>query len=123
VRAQTVLDGGSPARSPWIMINHTLFIAFDEPVSGDDLARTLADIDAAIAGTGLARSFAARPHQPIDGEAAIPAFIGSAIIQIGLPDVAALESLFAAQAVTATFEAIRERHPYRTAWVNHEPLA
>jgi hypothetical protein len=105
------------------MINHTLFLSFTEPVTDDELAQALTDIETATTDTGLARSFAARPHLPVAGETEIPAFIGSAVIQIGLADLRSLEALFEAQAVTETFEAIRKRHPYRAAWVNHEPLA
>ncbi len=72
------------------MINHTLLFKFTEPVSDADLDQILSDIEAAVRSTRVVESFAARKHIAVPGEEAIPAFIGSAIMQIGLADLGAL---------------------------------
>ncbi|TWH75086.1 hypothetical protein JD78_03637 [Modestobacter roseus] len=105
------------------MIQQTLFISFDEPLAGDEAVAALAGIEAAIERSGLTRSLVIRPHLAVPGEEDIPAFIGSVVLQVGLPDLEALGQLFAATDVTASFDELREVHPYTTAWVNHETLS
>jgi hypothetical protein len=104
------------------MINQTLFLAFTDPISAADLETTLVEIEQATRATGLVESFAARPHLAVPGEEAIPAFIGSAVVQLGVADLNALGTLFATTEIDDVFHALRETHPYTTAWVNHEPL-
>jgi hypothetical protein len=104
------------------MIQQTLFLSFDEPLTGDDVVKALSGIEAAITQTGLTQTLAVRAHRPVPGEENIPAFIGSAILQISLTDLDTFGELFAAEEVTQSFDDLREQHPYRAAWVNHEPL-
>jgi hypothetical protein len=105
------------------MINHTLLLAFDEPISDTELDQVLTDIDAATAGTGVVTTFAARRHLAVPGEEAIPAFIATAVLQFGLADLDALGVLFTAPAVEEAFDQLRTRHPFKAAWVNHDPLS
>lgn len=105
------------------MIQQTLFISFDEPLTGDGVVKALAGIETAIAETGLTQTLALRPHVAVPGEEDIPAFIGSAILQVGLADLNALGELFASTTVTQSFDDLRAQHPYKAAWVNHEPLS
>jgi hypothetical protein len=105
------------------MINHTMLVAFADPISDEDLARFTADIEKPMQATGLVKSFATRRHIPISGEEAIPAFIATAMLQFGVADVEALGALFAAPGIEEVIETWQREHPYRVAWVNHESLA
>ena len=105
------------------MINHTLLIQFTDPIPDTDLDQFLKDIEKATRETGALRSCAAQRHIPVPGEEQIPAFIATAVVQLGIADLDALGALFAASAVDEVFHTWRGRHPYKTAWVNHAPLA
>jgi hypothetical protein len=105
------------------MINQTMFISFTDPIPSADINQALADIEAATRGTGVVESFTSSHHLAVAGEESIPAFIGTVIFQIGVPDLDALGALFAAPSVDEVFHNLRKIHPYTTAWVNHEPLA
>jgi hypothetical protein len=104
------------------MINHTMLVRFDQPVPDADLDQYLADIEKAARDTGALHSFAARRHLPVPGEEQIPGFIATIVVQLGLADLGALATLFAAPAVGEVFDRWRARHSYQVAWVNHEPL-
>jgi hypothetical protein len=104
------------------MINHTMLVAFADPISDEDLAQFTTDIEKPMQATGLVRSFATRRHIAIAGEEAIPAFIATAVLQFGVDDVDALGALFAAPGIDEVIEHWQRERPYRVAWVNHEPL-
>jgi hypothetical protein len=104
------------------MVIHTMLVSFTNPVSDSELGQALSHIEAATRATGVVESFAASRHLAVPGEEAIPAFIGSAILQIGLADLGALKTLFTTATVDEAFDSLREDHPYSVAWVNHEPL-
>jgi hypothetical protein len=50
------------------VINHTMIVSFDQPLSGTELDQYLADIEQAMLDTGLVQSAATRRHIPIPGE-------------------------------------------------------
>jgi hypothetical protein len=104
------------------MINHTMLVAFADPISDSDLALFTADIEQPMQATGLVRSFATRRHIAIGAEEAIPAFIATAVLQFGVDDVDALGALFAAPGIEEVIDRWQAEHPYRVAWVNHEAL-
>ncbi|MQY17227.1 hypothetical protein [Nocardia macrotermitis] len=104
------------------MINHTMIVAFDEPLPDTELDRYLADIEQAMLGTGLAQSVVARRHLAIPGEAEIPALIATAVIQFALPDLETLGKAFAAPSVHEIIDRWQSRYPYKVAFANHEPL-
>ena len=105
------------------MIQQTLFISFTEPLTSETVLEALAGIKTTIIRTGLTQAVAVRPHLAVPGEREIPAFIGSAILQVTVTDLESLGELFASTEVTSSFDELRKRHPYETAWVNHEPLS
>lgn len=105
------------------MINHTMMVAFDQPLPADELDQYLADVERAMLDTGLAESVVARRHLPIPGEEAIPALIATAIVQIAVADADTLAKAFTAPGLHEVIDRWQSRHPYRVAWANHEPLA
>jgi hypothetical protein len=105
------------------MINHTMIVSFDQPLSAAELDQYLADIERVILDTGLVQSVVARRHIPIPGEEAIPALIATAIVQIALADTDALAKAFTAPGMDEVIEHWQSRHPYKVAWANHEPLS
>ncbi|MCZ0971011.1 hypothetical protein O1L55_04940 [Streptomyces albulus] len=105
------------------MINHTMFVQFTEPIPDTDLDQYLADVETAAKNTGSLLTFAARRHIRVPGEEQIPAFIATAVVQLGVADLEALGTLFASPEVDEVFDTWRARHPYKAAWANHETLA
>ncbi|MGS2589300.1 hypothetical protein [Streptomyces hebeiensis] len=105
------------------MIHHTMFVQFTEPIPDADLNQYFADLEKATRGTGVLQTFAAQRHIPVPGEEQIPAFIATAVVQLGAADVEALGTLFAAPEVGEVFDTWRTRYPFKAAWANHETLA
>lgn len=105
------------------MIQHTMFVQFTEPIPVTDLNQYLADLEEAARGTGVLRTFAAQHHIPVPGEEQIPAFIATVVVQLGVADVEALGTVFAAPEVGEVFDTWRTRYPFKAAWANHEALA
>ncbi|MEU6120208.1 hypothetical protein ABZ840_37400 [Streptomyces sp. NPDC047117] len=105
------------------MMQHTMFVQFTEPIPDADLNQYLADLEKAAKGTGILQTFAAQRHIPVPGEEQIPAFIATAVVQLGAADVEALGTLFAAPEVGEVFDTWRTRYPFKAAWANHEALA
>ncbi len=105
------------------MIYHTLLVQFTNEIPGADLDQYLADVEKATNDTGVLESFAAQKHVRVQGEEAIPAFIATVIIQLGVADLDALATLFSAPAVDEVFDTWRTRQPYSAAWANHQALA
>ncbi|WP_030994931.1 hypothetical protein [Streptomyces sp. NRRL F-5630] len=105
------------------MIQHTMFVQFTAPIPEHDLKQYLADLETAAKGTGVLQTFAAQRHIPVPGEEKIPAFIATAVVQLGTADLEALGTLFAAPEVGEVFDTWRARYPFKAAWANHEALA
>ncbi len=67
-----------------------MLISFTEPVSDTELNQVLSGIEEATKDTGRVESSSAGKHIAVPDEESIPAFIGSAVLQIGVTDLAAL---------------------------------
>lgn len=104
------------------MINHTMIVSFDQVLPVDELDRYLSDIEQVMLESGLVQSAVTRRHIPIAGEEAIPALIGTAIVQFAVTDAETLAKAFAAPGVHEVIDRWQARYPYRVAWANHEPL-
>ncbi|MFJ4650588.1 hypothetical protein ACIP5Y_04835 [Nocardia sp. NPDC088792] len=105
------------------MIQHTMIVSFNEPLPDGELDRYLTDIEQVMLGSGLVQSFEARRHLGVPGEEAIPALIGTAIVQLAVSDIDTLAKAFGAPGMHEVIDRWQSRHPYRVAWANHEPLA
>ncbi|MEX3646956.1 hypothetical protein [Mycolicibacterium porcinum] len=105
-----------------LMIRHTMFVSFDDPISDPELNQFLADIETATRDTGIVEAFSSQRHIPVSGEGEIPALVATAILQFDVADLNALEALFAASGTRAVIHKWQSRIPYRVAWGNHEPL-
>ena len=105
------------------MINHTMIVAFDQPLPAAELDQYLTDIERALLDTGYAQSVVTRRHIPIPGEEAIPALIATAIVQVALADTDALAKAFTAPGIGEVIDHWQSRYSYKVAWANHQPLA
>ncbi|GAA2073132.1 hypothetical protein GCM10009801_26220 [Streptomyces albiaxialis] len=105
------------------MIYHTMLVSFDQPVPDAELDQYLADIERVMLDSGHVRSVAARRHLSVPGEEAIPAFIATVIVRLGLADTDALAKAFEAPGLHDLIQRWQARHPYKVAWANHEALA
>ncbi|MBY8876321.1 hypothetical protein [Actinacidiphila acidipaludis] len=104
------------------MIQHTMLVAFDEPIPDTELDRFLQDIEKVMLDSGHVQSSSARRHIPVPGEEAIPALIATAVLRFGVADQEALAAAFAAPGAEEVIHHWQARHPYKVAWVNHTPL-
>ncbi|WP_037906376.1 hypothetical protein [Actinacidiphila yeochonensis] len=105
------------------MIHHTMIVSFDNPIPESELDAYLKDVENVMTGSGHVQTFAARRHIRVPGDDHSPVFVSTAVVQLGLADIDALNAAFA---VPEAFELIgrwQARHPYKVVWVNHEPLA
>nr|BFD88132.1 hypothetical protein StreXyl84_75330 [Streptomyces sp. Xyl84] len=105
------------------MIQHTMIVSFDEPLPSGTLDQYLSDIERVMRATGLVESVVTRRHLPVPGEEAIPALIGSAIVQVAVADLDTLAKTFTAPGLHEVIGRWQSRHPYQVAWANHEVLA
>ncbi|MEU7140920.1 hypothetical protein ABZ942_15825 [Nocardia sp. NPDC046473] len=105
------------------MINHTMIVSFDHPLPDSTLDQYLTDIEQVMLGTGLVQSFVSRRHLAVPGEAAIPALIATAIVQIGVADIDTLAKAFTLPGLHEVIDRWQSRHPYKVAWANHQVLA
>ncbi|GAB3439927.1 hypothetical protein GCM10027570_04810 [Streptomonospora sediminis] len=105
------------------MINHTMLVAFENPIPDAELDQFLKDIEKAMTETGATETFSAQRHIPVPGEESIPAFIATAVVQLGVADREALATMFAAPGAGEVVHKWQARHPYKVAWVNHEAPA
>lgn len=104
------------------MINHTMFVAFDQPIPDSELDQYLTDIERVMTGSGLVASTKVARHLPVPGEENIPALIATAVIQFEVEDLDTLAKAFAAPGIDDVIHDWQSRHPYRVAFANHEPL-
>lgn len=105
-----------------LMMQHTMIVSFDQPIPDGDLDAYLKDVENLMMGSGHVRTFSARRHIRVAGDDHAPVFVATAVVQLGLADLDALDAAFA---MPETFELIgrwQARHPYKVVWVNHEPL-
>ncbi|SDM83457.1 hypothetical protein [Actinacidiphila guanduensis] len=104
------------------MIHHTMLVSFNEPIPDADLDRFLTDIEKVMLDSGHVLTSSTRRHIPVPGEEEIPALIATAVLQFGVADEKALAAAFAAPGAEEVIHHWQARHPYKVAWVNHEPL-
>lgn len=56
------------------------------------------------------------------GDDDAPMFVASAIVQVGLADLDALNVVFAVPGLEELIAGWQSRFPYQVVWANHEPL-
>lgn len=105
------------------MITHTMIVSFIDPVPETELDRYLQDIEQVMRNSGQIQTFAARRHIRVPADDHSPVFVATAIVQLGLPDLEALNASFAAPGVEELIRRWQSRYPYRVVWANHEALA
>ncbi len=104
------------------MLTHTMIVSFNDQIADAELDRFLAEMEELVAASGLTQRFASRHHVRIPADDHAPAFVASAIVQIDVADVAALNASFAVDGLEELIDRWQSRHPYRVVWANHEPL-
>jgi hypothetical protein len=104
------------------MLEHTMIVAFDQPLPEAELDQYLADIEQVMRDSGTVQSFAARRHLPVPGEESIPALIATAIVRFTVADREALAKAFDVPGLHELIGRWQARHPYRVGYANHEPL-
>jgi hypothetical protein len=87
-----------------------------------ELDQYLADIERVMLESGFVAAVASRRHIPVPGEAAIPALIATAIVQVSVADIDALAKAFAAPGLHEVIACWQSRYSYKVAWANHGPF-
>ncbi|MBO8200932.1 hypothetical protein JW613_21860 [Streptomyces smyrnaeus] len=105
------------------MIHHTMIVAFDDPIPASELDQYLKEFEELVMGSGLVESFTARHHIRVPGDDHAPLAVASAVLQLGLTDLDALNATFTMPGAADLIKRWQSRHPYKAIWVNHEPLA
>lgn len=105
------------------MIHHTMIVAFDNPIPASELDQYLKEFEELVMGSGLVESFAAQHHIRVPGDDHAPVAIASAILQLRLADLDALNASFTMPGALDLITRWQSRYPYKAIWVNHEPLA
>ncbi|MEU6673893.1 hypothetical protein [Streptomyces sp. NPDC046925] len=105
------------------MIHHTMIVAFDSPIPAGELDQYLKEFEELVTGSGLVEAFAARHHIRVPGDDHAPVAVASAILQLQVADLDALNATFTMPGALDLIERWRARHPYKAIWANHEPLA
>ncbi|MFG1607447.1 hypothetical protein [Actinoplanes sp. NPDC049265] len=104
------------------MLEHTMIVAFEEPLPDAELDQYLADIEKVMLDSGTVRSFVARRHIAVPGEEDIPALVATAIVRFTVADREALARAFTVPGLHELIGRWQARHPYRVGYANHEPL-
>lgn len=105
------------------MIHHTMIVAFENSIPARDLDEYLKEFEELVMGSGLVESFAAQHHIRVQGDDHAPLAVASAIVQLRLADLDALNATFTMPGVIGLIKRWQGRYPYKAIWVNHEPLA
>lgn len=105
------------------MIHHTMIVAFDEPIPSGELDEFLKGLEELTVGTGAFQSFTARHHLRVPSDDHAPVAIASAVVQLGLADLDALNASFTLPGLGEFIGSWQARRSYKAIWVNHEPLA
>ncbi|MGW0083569.1 hypothetical protein [Streptomyces sp. NPDC003393] len=105
------------------MIHHTMIVAFDSPIPESALRQYLKEFEELVMGSGLVESFAAQHHIRVPGDDHAPVAVASAVLQLRLADIDALDAAFTMPGAVDLIKRWQGRHPYKAIWVNHEPLA
>ena len=105
------------------MITHTMIVSFTDSIPDADLDQFLREMEKLIRDSGLTQTFAARRHIRVPADEHSPVFAASAIVQLGLADVDAVNASFAAPGLEEFIGRWQSRFPYKVVWANHEPLS
>ena len=105
------------------MITHTMLVSFTDPIPDVDLDQFLAEVEKVMQDSGTIQSFAARRHIRVPADDHSPVFTSTAIVQLGLADVDALNASLAAPGAGELIQRWQARYPYQVVWANHEPLS
>ncbi|MEU8702119.1 hypothetical protein AB0C61_31525 [Streptomyces sp. NPDC048680] len=104
------------------MIHHTMIVSFDNTVPEAELDQFLKDIEQVMRDSGQVRTFSAEHHIRVPADDHSPVFAATAIVQIGVAGLDALNALFLAPGIEEHIRRWQARHPYKVVWANHEPL-
>lgn len=105
------------------MIHHTMIVSFTDTVPAAELDQFLKDIEQVMRDSGQIQTFAASHHIRVPADDHSPAPSASAIVQIALADLDALNASFTAPGLEDVIKRWQSRHPYKVVWANHEPLS
>ncbi|MDH6697104.1 hypothetical protein P3T26_001552 [Streptomyces sp. MAA16] len=105
------------------MIHHTMIVAFDQPIPARELDQYLKEFKELVEGSGLVESVAAQQHIRVPGDDHAPVAVASAIVQLRLADLDALNATFTMPGAVDLIKRWQSRYPYKVLWANHEPLA
>ncbi|HEY9329485.1 MAG TPA: hypothetical protein VIS09_14830 [Streptomyces sp.] len=105
------------------MIHHTMIVSFAESIPDVELDQFLKDIEQVMRDSGQIQTFAAARHVRVPAEDHSPAPRATAIVQISLTDLEALNGSFATPGLEDVITRWQSRHPYKVVWANHEPLS
>jgi hypothetical protein len=120
---QLVLDFTAGRRLDGAMISHTMILSFDSAIPDADLDRYLKDMENLMMDSGHVQTFTARRHIRVPADDYAPVFAASAIVQLGLADLDALNAAFTLPGLEEFIGHWQSRFPYKVVWANHEPLA
>jgi hypothetical protein len=105
------------------MISHTMIVSFNQPIPDDELDQFLNDMEKVMTDSGYIESFASRRHIRVPADDHSPVFTATAIVQLRLADLDALNASFTTPGLEEFIGRWQSRHPYRVVWANHEPLS
>ncbi|HEX3962074.1 MAG TPA: hypothetical protein VHZ03_36510 [Trebonia sp.] len=105
------------------MISHTMIVSFTNPIPDAGLDQFLSDIEHVMRDSGHIQTFVARRRVRVPADDHSPVFAATAIAQIGLADLDALNASFTAPGLEEVIAQWESRYPYKVVWANHEPLS
>lgn len=104
------------------MIHHTMIVSFTDSIPAAELDQFLKDIEQVMRDSGQIQTFAASRHIRVPAEDHSPMPTATAIVQIALADLDALNASFTTPGLEEVIQHWQARHPYKVVWANHEPL-
>ncbi len=104
------------------MIHHTMIVAFDHPIPASELDQYLKEFEELAQGFDPVESVTTRPHIRVPGDDHAPVAVASAVLQLRVRDLDALNATFTMPGAVDLIRRWQSRHPYKAVWVNHEPL-
>ncbi|MFE9859487.1 hypothetical protein [Streptomyces sp. NPDC005780] len=105
------------------MIHHTMIVSFAKVIPDAELDQFLTDIEQVMRDSGQIQTFAASRHIHVPAENHSPAPTATAIVQIALAGLDALNASFTTPGLEDVIKHWQSRHPYKVVWANHEPLS
>ncbi|PXY29877.1 hypothetical protein BAY59_11520 [Prauserella coralliicola] len=105
------------------MLNHTMIVSFDQPIPDAELDQYLKDIENLMLGSGHVQTFSARRHIRVPTDDHSPVFVASAIVQLGVDDLDALNAVFTVPGAEDLIQRWQSRYSYKAVWINHEALS